>query len=409
MQPTHRRSLFSLYLAYFTDYFSWGALITFLYSYILEDQSPFSHLLFDRQLSLGIAIAAYPIGEVLGSPILGDLSDWIGRKKVLLWGLWGSVFSMLLSAYAIGSGCFFLFVSAQFLSGIFAGKQAMAQAAIVETQTGTKGQKLAFLSVLGGIAWIIGPYLGTQLLEKPFLDQGGMIWPSLLACFVYALSLLLTSLFFTDLYVPPSASLNLNQFLKNIGEIFVLTWKESLFFLFLLNLLGWYLLAVSLSDYLVVRFHLTETQIDFFNNYLHLCFTLGGVIGTVWILHRWRAKNILLWSLLIGSGGLFLLFGAEKIIELWTYLAIPALTEAWIYPAYQTALSDHTSKQNQGKLFGLIGASNGACQFVSSIILSGISCQFAILIAALLFLSSAAILPLMIRKKTRQGLSSART
>lgn len=401
MLRTQRRSLFTLYLAYFADYFSWGAAIAFLAVYITTDKSPFGALPLNPQVALGIAFAAFPIGEVIGSPILGDLSDWIGRKKVLIWGLWGSVFTMGLCAASLWIGSFALFLISQLLVGFFAGKQAMAQAAIVEIQAGSKGQKLAFLSVLGGAAWILGPLLGGLLMREPFVSYGGFIWPSLLACAAFGLSLLFTQLFFTDAYHPTQASLSPTKFLKSIGDIFLLTWKEKLFFLFLLNLLGWYLLAVSLSDFLIVRFHLTETQIGFFNSYLSLCFTLGGVLGTAWILHRWKAKNILLWTLLIGSFGLFLLFGADKMAELWTYLAIPALTEAWIYPAYQTVLSDHTSAKNQGKLFGLIGASNGACQFGASAILSGVSSQFSILIAALLFLSSAALLPAIIRKRSK--------
>ena len=238
-------------------------------------------------------------------------------------------------------------------------------------------------------------------MREPFTSYGGFIWPSLLACAAFAISLLFTYCFFTDAYEPTQHSLSPTKFLRSIGDLFLLTWKEKLFFVFLLNLLGWYLLAVSLSDFLIVRFHLSETQVGFFNSYLSLCFTLGGVIGTAWILHRWKAKNILLWTLLVGSFGLFLLFGAEKIVELWTYLAIPAFTEAWIYPAYQTVLSDHTSAKNQGKLFGLIGASNGACQFGASIILGGFASHISILIAALLFLSSAALLPALIRKKLR--------
>ncbi len=275
----------------------------------------------------------------------------------------------------------------------------MAQAAIVEIQAGSKGQKLAFLSVLGGAAWILGPFLGGLFMQEPFVSYGGYIWPSLLACAAFLFALIWTQIFFTDAYQPTQQSITPTKFLRSIGDIFLLTWKEKLFFLFLLNLLGWYLLAVSLSDFLIVRFHLTETQIGFFNSYLSLCFTLGGVIGTAWLLHRWKAKNILLWTLLVGSFGLFLLFGADKMAELWTYLAIPAFTEAWIYPAYQTVLSDHTSSKNQGKLFGLIGASNGACQFGASAILGGFSSQISILIAALLFLSSAALLPAMIRKR----------
>lgn len=401
MPQAQIRSLLSLYLAYFADYFCWGAAIGFIAIYIMDPTSPFKDFIMSRQISLGIALAAFPVGEVIGSPILGDLSDWIGRKKVLIWGLWGSIFSLMISAVALWQGYFILFVLSQLLTGFFGGKQAMAQAAIAEIQAGTKGQKLAFLSVLGGIAWILGPLLGGIVIEEPFRSMGGYVWPSLVAAIVFALSLVCTQLFFTDNYQPAYRSLSPSAFIKSIGELFLVSWKEKLFFLFILNLLGWYLLAISLSDFLVVRFHLTDAEVVFFNSYLSLCFTVGGIIGTVWVLHRWKAKNILFWSLLAGSAGLFLMFGVEKIIELWTYMAIPALTEAWIYPAYQTVLSDHTSERNQGKLFGLIGASNGACQFIAAAILGGGSSQLSILIAALLFLLSATFLPLLIRKKTR--------
>ncbi|HSX10405.1 MAG TPA: MFS transporter, partial [Chlamydiales bacterium] len=374
-QGKKRSSLLTLYLAYFADYFSWGAAIAFLAVYITTDDTPFHNLFWDPQISLGVAYAAFPIGEVIGSPILGDLSDWIGRKKVLIWGFWGSILSMFVCAFSLWIGNFALFLLGQLLVGFFSGKQAMAQAAIAEIQTGTKGQKLAFLSVLGGVAWALGPLLGSVLMEKPFTSYGGFIWPNILACFIYFFSLICTQLFFTDTYEPTNRNISTTTFLKGIGDIFVLTWKESLFFVFLLNLLGWYLLAVSLSDFLINRFHLTDAQVGLFNSYLPFCFTLGGIVGTALILHRWKAKNILFWSLLVGSTGLFLLFGAEKVIEIWTYLAIPAFTEAWIYPAYQTVLSDQTSERNQGKLFGLIGATNGTCQFVATLILGGITSQ----------------------------------
>ena len=81
MPRAQSRSLFSLYLTYFADYFCWGAAIAFIAIYVSDAQSPFIDFLWGRQISLGIALAAFPIGEVIGSPILGDLSDWIGRRK----------------------------------------------------------------------------------------------------------------------------------------------------------------------------------------------------------------------------------------------------------------------------------------------------------------------------------------
>lgn len=400
MLQRQRRSLFTLYLAYFADYFSWGAAIYFLATYITSDTTPFKSLFWTPEVSVGVAYAAFPVGEVIGCPILGDLSDWIGRKKVLVWGFWGSIFSMALCAFSLAVGNFTLFLLSQLLVGFFSGKQAMAQAAIVEIQAGsTKGQKLAFLSVLGGAAWVLGPLLGGVLLEEPYTTYGGYIWPNIVACVVYIITLLCTQLYFTDIYEPTIRRLSPAKFLQSVGNLFILTCKERLFFIFLLNLLGWYLLVVSLSDLLVTRFHLTDSQMGVYNSYLGLCFSLGGVLGTAWILRRWKAKNVLFWSLLVGSIGLFLLFGVDRLIELWTYLAIPTLTEAWIYPAYQTVLSDSTSERNQGKLFGLIGATNGACHFAAFVILAEISSTSSILIAALLFLASASLLPAMFRKK----------
>ncbi|MBX7067090.1 MAG: MFS transporter [Parachlamydiales bacterium] len=399
MQKGTRRSLFSLYLAYFADYVTWGVAIAFLGVYITTETSPFESLYWAPEVALGVAFAAFPVGEVLGSPILGDLSDWIGRKKVLIWGFWGSVFSMFLCAYSLWIGNFVVFLLAQLLVGFFSGKQAMAQAAIVESDSGSKSQKLAFLSVIGGVSWILGPFLGGLMMQEPFVSYGGYIWPSILAALIYLFSLVFTQWFFIDTYKPANPDLNTAKFLHSIGDVFTLAYKERLFSIFIVNLLGWYLLIVSLSNFLIDRFHLSDAQIGFYNSYFSLCFTIGGIIGTAWILHRFRAKNILFWSLIVGSTGLFLLYHSDRIVELWTYLAIPAITEAWIYPAYQTVLSDQTSEQNQGKIFGLVGATNGGCQFVASLILAGITSVQCILVAALLFLCSGALLPALIRKK----------
>ncbi len=404
MQTASSRSLFSLYVAYFADYFSWGAAIAFLAIYISTDQSPFHQLLWDRQLSLGIAVACFPLGEVIGSPILGDLSDLIGRRTVLLWGLLGSVLSLGVCVLGLWKGSFSIFLLGQFLAGFFAGKQAMAQAAIAEIHTGTKGQKLAFLSVLGGVAWILGPYFGNLLLEDRFVQYGGYIWPSVLASAVFGSSLLCTYFFFQDTYQPNTENFSTSKFMRGIGQLFSVAFRERLFFLLLMNLLGWYLLVFSLSYYLIEEFNLTESQVTTFNNYLALCFTIGGILATVWILHRFRARRILFWTQMAGAFGLFSLFGSEKMAELWIYLAIPALTEAVIYPAYQTILSDNTSTQAQGKVFGLVDASNSACQFLAYAILGALPSDFvggSILFAAILFLASATFIPLAMRKRSQ--------
>src|SRR5689334_8706863 len=110
MKLAQRRSLFSLYLAYFADYFSWGVAIAYLAIYIGTDQSPFTSLYWDQDIALGIAIACFPIGEMIGSPLLGDFSDSLGRRKILICGLLASVLSLSLCAISLWCGCFLTFL-----------------------------------------------------------------------------------------------------------------------------------------------------------------------------------------------------------------------------------------------------------------------------------------------------------
>jgi MFS family permease len=409
MNPAQRRSLFSLYFAYFADYFSWGAAIAYLSVYIATDQSPFQTLYWRPELALAIAVAAFPIGEVIGSPIFGDLSDSIGRKKILIGGHIGSILSLLICAIAIGYGGFLTFLLGQFLVGFCSGKQAMAQAAIAEIDAKTKSRKLAFLSVLGGIAWITGPYIGNLLLGKPFVDTGGFIWPNVLGMLIFGSSLFCTYFFFEDTYQP----ITRRQF---IYKAFYPAFQRPLFALFLFNLLGWYLVLVSVSYYFIQKFQLSDTQVGIFDNYLALCFTLGGIIGTAWVLHRFRARKILFWMQTSGSFAILALYGSSSFAEFWIYLAVPAITEALIYPAYQTIISEQTSDQNQGKVFGLINAINGLCQLISWWILEILTPEFvgaAIFLSAVLFFASGAFIPLATGKKAifkiparKQSLSS---
>jgi len=403
MKPAQRRTLFSLYFAYFTDYFSWGVAIAYLSIYIGTGFSPFQSLHWPPQIALAIAVACFPIGEVIGSPIFGDLSDSIGRRKILLGGHFGSILSFILCAFALWSGHFWTFLVGQFLVGFFSGKQAMAQAAIAEIDARTKSRKLAFLSVLGGIAWITGPYIGSLLLEKPFLETGGFIWPSLLGSTVFGLSLLCTYFFFEDNYQPDKLIFSTSQFFKRIAKAFYPAFQRRLFTLFLFNLLGWYLVIVSISYYFIQKFNLSDAQVGLFDNYLALCFTLGGIIGTVWVLHRFRARKILFWLQTTGAFAILALYGSSTFAEFWIYLAVPAITEALIYPAYQTIISEQSSDRNQGKVFGLIHAINGLCQLISWWILEALTPEFvvvAIVFSALLFLISGAFIPLSSRKSS---------
>lgn len=117
-------------------------------------------------MSLAMALAAF-----VAAPLLGNLSDAIGRRPVLLIALAGMAANYALLAVA---DSLFLIIVARVLTGLFGGSYAPAQAAIADvTEPHQRARNFALVSAAFGVGFIAGPALGgmlSQLGERaPFL------------------------------------------------------------------------------------------------------------------------------------------------------------------------------------------------------------------------------------------------
>ncbi|MFZ1832286.1 MAG: MFS transporter, partial [Pseudomonadales bacterium] len=73
------------------------------------------------KLLLGILLAVYPLGILIGSSFLGALSDHFGRKRVLVASLCLAALGYLLTAAAVLIESFPLFALARLLTGLCEG------------------------------------------------------------------------------------------------------------------------------------------------------------------------------------------------------------------------------------------------------------------------------------------------
>jgi MFS transporter, DHA1 family, tetracycline resistance protein len=120
---------------------------------------------------IGTMIALYAFMQFVFAPVLGALSDRIGRRPVLLISLGGAAINYILMALAPGLWLLFL---GRAIAGLTSANVSVAMAYITDiTPEDQRARRFGMFSAMFGIGFVIGPVLGGVLgdhwLRLPFI------------------------------------------------------------------------------------------------------------------------------------------------------------------------------------------------------------------------------------------------
>lgn len=123
----------------------------------------------------GVLVGVFALLQFIGSPVLGSLSDRIGRRRVILLSLAGASIDYVIMANA--PNMTWLFVG-RMISGFTAGVLATANAYVADVSPPEKrAQSFGLLGAAFGIGFVIGPLVGGLLgavnLRLPFWFAAG--------------------------------------------------------------------------------------------------------------------------------------------------------------------------------------------------------------------------------------------
>ena len=140
------------------------------------------------EILLGIALAVYPFGILIGASFIGALSDSLGRKKVLVWTLFISIIGYFVSAYAIVTESFMLFALSRFFTGLCEGNVSIARAIALDLgKTIDKTRAMSLIGAATFLGWFVGPLAGGYLAEygsEVAFEAGGI---AILVCMLLAM------------------------------------------------------------------------------------------------------------------------------------------------------------------------------------------------------------------------------
>ncbi len=233
-----------------------------------------------RALLLGITLAAYPLGQFIGSPILGSLSDDYGRKKLLLGSLIITAICNLLTGIAIAKELLGLLIASRLAAGFMEGNIAIARAMASDIKTIPKHESFGKINAVTSTAYLIGPLLGGLMTDKNVWEHLTSSTPFYFICILFFFLAALSAQILKQSAIIPSSQMRTVweriNFVKRLSALFV---NKQLKFLMLASTL--FTLGVDIfyefgPVYLTVKWTLGPAQLTAYNGVLCLALMIGN-------------------------------------------------------------------------------------------------------------------------------------
>ena len=178
-------ALLALFLVTMIDMIGFGIIIPFL-TYLVQDLAEAQGVV-QIGLWVGLLMTAYSTAQFLSSPFWGSLSDRMGRRPILMFGLVGN--TVFFTAFGFSTTLLFA-LSMRFFAGVFNGNIAVARAYIGDVSTPKQlATRMGLIGAAFGLGFTIGPFIGGEFsnpAERWDLFVGTVFetYPYLLPCVI---------------------------------------------------------------------------------------------------------------------------------------------------------------------------------------------------------------------------------
>ncbi len=327
----------------------------------------------DFQASL--LTTSFALSQFFGTPVLGRLSDRLGRKYILVFSLAGTMVANLLASVA---GVAWLLYLARMLDGLTGGNTSVASAVISDITTPQQRPKaFAIFGATFRLGFVIGPvlsYLAQQLPTLPGISSLGMSF--LISAAIAAFASLLT------LFCLPETTSNQESFKLSwddfaFGKIAKSATRPKLGQLFILTFL-------SGSTFTIFTFAFQPFFLNVLNQDakgLAIMFALVGILGFISqvfalepLSKKYNLIDIIAVSLAL-RGVTFLLMPTFP--TYWAFVIILVMfgvVNSFAMPLIDTVLSLNSHAKEQGEVLGINSAylsmSNAIGPVISGLLVS---------------------------------------
>lgn len=350
-----------LFLVLFIDSMGLGLVFPILNALVMDPSANFiapGISMNMRDIIYGVTIGIYMFCWFFGAPVLGDLSDQMGRKKALMICLLGAVVGYFLSALSVVFDSFSLLLLGRIVAGFTAGSQSIAQAAIVDISAPEhKARNLGAILFVISLGFVFGPLAGGILSDKNLLASLSYATPFYFAAALSLINAFLLQLFFKETFTHIG---KIHFKLYHAIQIFVSAFKNEkvreLSFILLVLIFGWSGFYSFVSMFLLKVYHFDALRTGCYMGLLGGGFGIGTGFLIDPLTQRFSLKTCVIAGSLLTALATALTLTAPHELFIWFYVLPLGAAIAVAYSTLLTLFSNQVDEDSQGWVMGITGA-----------------------------------------------------
>jgi DHA1 family tetracycline resistance protein-like MFS transporter len=358
MKNDKANPILPIFFTVFIDLLGLGIIIPILPAVILNPMAGLLPMDYDfslRTIIYGFLIASYPLMQFFGAPMLGALADRMGRRKILLASLIGTLGGYLLIAIGILTQNIWLLFIGRAIDGFTGGNISIAQSAIADiSDDSNRAKNFGLIGMAFGLGFVIGPYLGGKLSDPSILSWFDFATPFWFAALLTALNILMVLKRFPEtLKNRKTGRIDPLAGVKNIRKAFEIKQLRTIFAVIFLLTVGFNFFTQFFQVFLVGKFQFNQSQIGDLFAYMGIWIAVAQGAFLRPLSKRFSPMKILsISSILLAATFPFLLLPDQAG---WIYVIIPfiAIFQGLTQPNSTAIVSSMSDRSSQGEILGI--------------------------------------------------------
>ncbi|HEX4433869.1 MAG TPA: MFS transporter [Acidimicrobiales bacterium] len=350
------RRILPLYVVVFVGFLGYSLMIATFTPMILRNDNGMlaaGSTLTERSLVLGALLALYPLGQFLGSPVLGALSDRHGRRPILIASLSATTILYVGIAAALALQNLLLLMLACFLAGLSESNIVLAQSAIADTAPRADRNRLfGYIYLSASLAYVVGPLGGGQLADHSLVSWFTYATPYWVVTILLAGTAIAVVCWFQETHQGSGERGHALEAFTNLARVVTGRRLRPLYlvnFVLYLSIFGFFRVYPM---YLVDQFHMGVGEVSEYVAFV----AVPIVIGNVWLVgalsRHARPRTMVLYSALAMGVLMAVIVIPKSTTALWFTLGATALALAICLPSCAAMLSLAADDREQGRAMG---------------------------------------------------------